>query len=344
VRECENFFRVVVLKKLLFLVLFAVAVAGCLDGSSTPTATPQASATVQASPLSSPLPSPEATATPSPTVVIDVPSPSPEATNYSKEELVSAYLKAVDSRNFEKAYSLVSRDFKEEDPDARTLAKFKSRMEKDYAYGLNFTGVEVAKENDREVLVKITKGGSTVQQKYGFIVVFESGFWKLRIPYPTPGLYYNANVSFLMRSSEIARLLELAANDYFSTLDSKFKSEPIELDLFDKANFVYYASGIARLKRSDGLMRDSKFELTFGPSYTVGGLSNFADLLPDRKLYFEYQDGIKAQGGHGGFFCYYNTTKLILKVKLDLNFADMFSYEDNIFKPVVSGLNKICPT
>ncbi len=329
------------MKKLLFIALFAFAfaVAGCVTESPAPTATPQASAT----PAVSPLPSPEATATPSPTVTVEIPTPSPEASNYSKEELVSAYLSAVDSRSFEKAYGLISRDFKNEDPDALTLEKYQARMEKDYPYGLNYTGVAVAVENPREVLVKITKGGSSVQQKHSFIEVFESGYWTLRIPYPTPGLFYNSNVSFQMRSSEVSRLLELALNDYFSRLDAKFKTAPIELTLFDDENFVYYASGTARLKRSDGMTRDSKFEVKFGPSYIVGGLSNRADLLSDRPLYFEYQDGIKAQGGTGGFFCYYGSSKLILTVKLDWSFADMFSYEDNIFEPVISELNKICP-
>ncbi|MBS3070435.1 hypothetical protein J4220_02935 [Candidatus Micrarchaeota archaeon] len=329
------------MKRLLFFILlaFAVVVAGCVTESPAPTATPQASATAAVSPL----PSIEATATPSPTVTVEIPTPSPEASNYSKDELVSAYLKAVDSRNFEKAYGLISRDFKNEDPDALTLEKYAARMEKDYPYGLNYTGAAVAVENPREVLVKITKGGSIVQQKHSFIVVFESGYWKLRIPYPTPGLFYNSNVSFQMRSSEVSRLLELALNDYFSRLDGKFKATPIELTLFDDENFVYYAFGSARLNRSDGLSRESKFEVKFGPSFIVGGLSNRADLLSDRPMFFEYQDGIKAQGGTGGFFCYYSTSSLILKIKLDWSFADAFSYEDNIFEPVVSGLNKICP-
>ncbi len=325
----------------LFGVFFvAVLVSGCLNepsGVTSTTATP----TTVISQVSSPSPLPSLV--PSPTIVVELPSPTSSVVNYSKEEALQVYLTAVNAQDYEKAYSLVSRDFKSEDSDAATLDSFKARLEKDYPYGLSFSDVVVPPDSYREVLATITKGGSSTAKKLSFIISFESGFWKLRIPFPTAGKYYNANVSLQLTSPEVSRLLELALNDFFSRIDPKVKNDPFELSEYDKINHVYYSSKTVKLRRNDGLSREARVELNFGPSFIVGGLSNSADLLEDRPLYFEYVNGIKVEGGRAGFFCYTRSSNLFLKVKLDRNFAEIYSYEDNVFAPVIKELNKICP-
>ncbi|MEM4254987.1 MAG: hypothetical protein QXR53_01520 [Candidatus Norongarragalinales archaeon] len=325
------------MKGLLVVVFAALLATGCLSESPAPSssATPTSVVVQEPSPLPSLLPSP--------TVVVEIPTPSPEPLNYSKEEVVSEYLKAVNAQDFEKAYSLVSRDFKGEDPDAATLAAFKARMEKDYPFGLSFSGVAVVVNNPREVAANIVKGGSTTSRTLGFILSFESGFWKLRVPFPTPGKYYNAKASVRLNPVEMSRNLELALNDFFSRLDSRVKNDPFTISEYDKGNHVFYSSKTVRLKRTDGLQRDMEIEVTFGPSFLIGGLATTAKLLEDRLLYFQYQDGIKRQGGHAGFYCYASSVNYFLKVKMDSNFAEFYSYEENIFAPVMNELNKICP-
>ncbi|MFH1056201.1 MAG: hypothetical protein V1717_00135 [Candidatus Micrarchaeota archaeon] len=315
-------------------VLLAVLIAGCVG--QTPSATPSATST--------PTPLPTVIASPTSGITVEIPSPEPEEKNYSKEEVVSGYLTALAGGNFEKAYSFVSREFKREDPAAASAESFSERVSSDYPPGFVFQNVSVVRENPREVLAWVLKPNATRFEERGFVLSFESGFWKIRVPFATPGKYYNDKTSFVFNTVELSRFFERAFNDFLSTLDPAVKNKPLEFGLFDMQNKVYYVSEdiVIISSSAERSLIHSVFDFTLGPSFVVQGFGSESQ-LGDRPFVFEFTQGSRSNGGNGGFFCYRNSRNYFASLKMDSGMANFYSNETNPLRPVLDALSKACP-
>ncbi len=330
----------------LLLLAFALLAAGCIQpGPETPSASPFPSHAPAASPSPSVSTLPAASPSPSPAVNITIPSAVPAEVNYSQTEVVAEFWTAINDEDFTRAYSFVSREFKAEDPNASSVEAFRQRLEQEFPAGVNFSDVQVAKENPREVTFMLGAKGSANLKLRSRVVVFESGYWKIRIPYATYGLYYNNYTKFVLNAVELSRYLERASNDFFSQMDASLKSDPMEFELIDQANKVFFASK-SLVVTGGGLPSGKGYdevEIKFGPNYFVPALSSTA-MLSDRQFSFEYPNGgVIQQGGYGGFFCNRGKNDLFVSVKIGSAMVQYYSGWTNPFQPVLEALSRACP-
>lgn len=337
------------MKKLFaFLLLAAFFAAGCLSESGTSTPSPSPLATSTPLPTIAPTATPTAVPSASPTVAVEIPSATPEETNYSQVQVVSAYFDAVGAKDYAKAYALVSRDFKLEDPDAASLEAFTLRVQGDFPKGVFSVNERLAKDNREhvEVLADVTEGGESYSRKLSYILVFESGFWKLRVPFNTPGLYYNEKTAFVYNSHELSRSFELLLNDYFGKHDRTLEKNPLEFQLFDTVNYIRVITGKFDLRDEQAqITRESDLDITFGP-YPFLGTYSTSSLLPNstRKYYFEFP-GSAFTGGKGALLCYYGKSRQYLfSFVMDDQMALVYSQNaSNPFEPLFAELSKGCP-
>ena len=327
------------------ILVLGLLLLGCAQQSPQPTATPTATPSVAPTPVPTAVPSASVEPTASP-------EPSAPPASASKEQAVENYLNAVKEKNYEKAYALVSSDFKKEDPEAGTVESFKTAVERDLPEGFSFSGVRATGDNAREVLVTVTKPGTTMKLNYGFVVLEEKGGWMLRVPFASEGKYYNGKTAFRYTSPELSRFFERALNDYFSTFDSTLNSSPVSMSLFDAQSRTYFASKKLRLKlpgfEKDG--RESYFEAVFGPSDMVSSWNTISTLQDGRDYSFKFSASAST-GGDGAFGCYSSSSysggaKYLLSFKMDLKMAEFmlnYSSEPNPFKTVFNHLSKACP-
>ena len=319
--------------------ILSLLFAGCLSQeTSSPTAIPSTAQT--------PTPLPTVLPSASPAVIVEIPTAEPEETNYSQTQVVTQFFNAVSEKKFEKAYSLVSRDFKVEDPDAANLEAFKARLESDFPAGVSLSNARLAEDNREhsEVLVDMLKGGETRSSARSFIVSFESGLWKMRIPFPTKGLYYNKKTAFVYNSQELSRLFALALNDFFSPKDNSLYSKPLEFSLFDSANKVYFMGRKMTFVGGDGVKRFPSLDVNFGPAgLFLSNLPSAGTLSSGRTFYFEFT-GSQITGGNGGLYCYESTArKYLFYFKADGQLAMFLNASDNLFYPLFSAFEKACP-
>lgn len=346
-----------------FIISFAFAgllLAGCLGGGQ-PTATPSASATavvctadakvcpdgsyVSRVPPScdfAACPSGTATTTPSPTA--STPSPTPQAGNYSKEEVATAYWNALNTKDYAAAYGLVSREFKNEDSDAASLDAFTIRVKGDYPTGASFSDVHVNNADQREVLFMVGRNDTGNMRKRDFIMVFESGYWKIRIPYSTRGQYYNNQTNFTLNAVEVMLITERISNDFFVQIDPSLKASPISFEVLDQANKIFFASKSITLE-GGGLPSGrgySTFELRVGPADSLPAYSNTAD-LGDRRYSYEFPNSLRTEGGSARIICYAGQSNVAITFKMDRAMAQYYGAEDNPIKPVMVVLSRACP-
>lgn len=345
-----------------FIISFAsLLLAGCVQGpSSTATPTPSASAVActadaklcpDGSYVSRVPPScefalcPSSTATPSATAAPS-PSATPQGTNYSKAEVATAYWNAINTKDYAMAYSLVSREFKNEDPDASSLDSFTIRVKGDYPTGAAFSDVHVNNADPREVLFMVGRNDTGNLRKRDFIMVFESGYWKIRIPYSTRDQYYNNQTNFTLNSVEVMLIVERLSNDFFVQIDPSLKDNPISFEVLDQANKVFFASKHIALE-GGGLPSGkgaSTFEIQVGHASFLPAFSNSAD-LSDRRFSFEFPNSLRSEGGNARIICYSGQTggNVAITFKMDSQMAQYYGAESNPLKPVMGILSKACP-
>lgn len=327
-----------------FVIAFALLFAGCVQpesGNPSPTAKPTSVQTATPTPSATVT----ATATPSPVVSVSInQSSQPDEKNYSKTEVVTEFWTAINKKDFERAYFFVSRDFKSEDPNASSVEAFKQRLEHEFPTGVAFSNVAVANENPREVTFLLGARGATELKLRSRVLSFESGFWKIRVPYSSYGHYYNNYTKFVFNVVELSRYLERASNDFFSQMDSSLKTSPIELTVIDSVNRIYF--GARSLVITGGGLPSGKgystIEIKFGPSYLVPSYTNSAQ-LSDRPFYFDFGDSVRSQGGNGGFFCNKGTGDLFVTIKTDSTMSQYYSGESNPMQPILEALSRACP-
>jgi len=327
---------VIVLSSLKFFVLVALSLflLGCSSNAPSPSPTAVATVSPSASVLPTSVPSASVTATPAPSIT---------EVNYStRTELVSAYLNALKDGDYAKAYSLVSGEFKKEDSTAFDLASFERRIKQDSAID-SFSDVVISPESKRMVLASVSFNGSAAKSRESFIVAFENGFWKVRVPFSTKGYYYNLQTKLVYTAGEVSRFVSNVLSALYSAGDPSLSKQPFEFGVFDQAKGIYFGERKIRLSRAGFPARDSAVSIFVGPAVFVDGYATTSAIADGREFTYQYL-GSAFAGGDGAFQCY-SGTPIALRVtfKMSTELASYYSNVNNPFNPLFTELVKACP-